>query len=395
MIRSLLAVLGSAVTCVPVAMAQCGGEFPGLSAAGLTLNGDASFDEEHGRLVLTTPTEGQASSAFANFRPEVANGFATTFTFRIENGSADGFSFIIQHEGPNALGGGGSSMGYSGISHALVIEFDTFSFGPPGEFPSTHVAIHTACSGGVSDTDDDAIAHVVLDGESMNIADGEPHSCTIEFRGNHFYISIDGVEILADVPFDFTNCDGNGETIVSGDGCAYIGFTGATGAATALQTITAWTFDDQPPCVPADLGSFIFDQSVVAGETVTFGFEALGSRPRTFFWILNGQPVEDGGPISGATTGTLTISPAGPEHHGQWDYGVFNECQGVSTGFFLTVEPVCAADYNGDGNLDPDDLADAIACYFTVDCGFDYNGDGNEDPDDLSDYIGVYFAGCP
>lgn len=58
--------------------------------------------------------------------------------------------------------------------------------------------------------------------------------------------------------------------------------------------------------------------------------------------------------------------------------------------------PVCAPDFNGDGNLDPDDLADYIACYFTMPpCPrADINGDSNIDPDDLSDYIAQYFGGC-
>ncbi|MBL8758166.1 MAG: OmpA family protein, partial [Phycisphaerae bacterium] len=49
-----------------------------------------------------------------------------------------------------------------------------------------------------------------------------------------------------------------------------------------------------------------------------------------------------------------------------------------------------------DGNLDPDDLADYIACFFdTPPCpAADLSGDGTIDPDDLSDYIGLFFVGC-
>ncbi len=56
----------------------------------------------------------------------------------------------------------------------------------------------------------------------------------------------------------------------------------------------------------------------------------------------------------------------------------------------------CAADINLDGALDPDDLADYIACYFAVGgCrSADVNGDGASDPDDLADYIAAYFGGC-
>ena len=56
----------------------------------------------------------------------------------------------------------------------------------------------------------------------------------------------------------------------------------------------------------------------------------------------------------------------------------------------------CSADFNGDGNLDPDDLSDYIACYFSVPAcpAANINGDGQIDPDDLSDYIALYFGGC-
>jgi len=57
----------------------------------------------------------------------------------------------------------------------------------------------------------------------------------------------------------------------------------------------------------------------------------------------------------------------------------------------------CAPDFNGDGNLDPDDLADYIGAFFSEPpgAGSDFNGDSLTDPDDLADYIGAFFAGCP
>ncbi|MGD9690163.1 MAG: hypothetical protein AB7K52_10970 [Phycisphaerales bacterium] len=56
----------------------------------------------------------------------------------------------------------------------------------------------------------------------------------------------------------------------------------------------------------------------------------------------------------------------------------------------------CLADFNMDGNVDPDDLGDYINCYFgDPPCGqADFNNDGNVDPDDLGDFINTYFAGC-
>ena len=59
--------------------------------------------------------------------------------------------------------------------------------------------------------------------------------------------------------------------------------------------------------------------------------------------------------------------------------------------------PACPADFNADGELDPDDLADFIGGYFSAPPieSTDFNDDGTVDPDDLADYIGAYFASCP
>jgi len=61
-----------------------------------------------------------------------------------------------------------------------------------------------------------------------------------------------------------------------------------------------------------------------------------------------------------------------------------------------TALPTCPADFNGDGTLDPDDLADYIGAYFAAPAGAgsDFNADGNTDPDDLADFIGAFFSGC-
>lgn len=60
-------------------------------------------------------------------------------------------------------------------------------------------------------------------------------------------------------------------------------------------------------------------------------------------------------------------------------------------------EMLCKVDFNGDGYLDPDDLADFISCYFAATpCEkADFNQDMNVDPDDLADFIAGYFQGCP
>jgi len=62
----------------------------------------------------------------------------------------------------------------------------------------------------------------------------------------------------------------------------------------------------------------------------------------------------------------------------------------------VVIVPSCPADFNGDGELNPDDLADYIGAFFAVPpaVNADFNGDGDVNPDDLADFIGAFFAGC-
>jgi len=64
---------------------------------------------------------------------------------------------------------------------------------------------------------------------------------------------------------------------------------------------------------------------------------------------------------------------------------------------FTVVEPpppACPADFDGSGVVDPDDLADFIAGFFSSppDPRTDVNADGTIDPDDLADFIATFFG---
>ncbi len=87
----------------------------------------------------------------------------------------------------------------------------------------------------------------------------------------------------------------------------------------------------------------------------------------------------------GVKSGTLTIASNDPDQ----------PVQVVALSGEVLVVTLCAADFNQDGVVDPDDLSDFVACFFTLPCsGADFNGDGAADPDDLSDFIGAFFTAC-
>jgi hypothetical protein len=68
-------------------------------------------------------------------------------------------------------------------------------------------------------------------------------------------------------------------------------------------------------------------QSVCLGGAAGFTIAASGAGNLTYRWSMNGQALTDGGAISGATTATLGISPAAPEHAGEYLCTVTDDCE--------------------------------------------------------------------
>jgi hypothetical protein len=132
---------------------------------------------------------------------------------------------------------------------------------------------------------------------------------------------------------------------------------------------------------------------------------AAGGNPRLAIYPTGDCPtgpnsalvcVNDGGCASSAVgAGADFAATAGQ----QYLIRVGAQNGGVGDGI-LTIQPAnpCPADFNGDGNRDPDDLADFITCFF-LDVQFpgfcpaaDFNADGFRNPDDLADFITIFFT---
>jgi hypothetical protein len=69
----------------------------------------------------------------------------------------------------------------------------------------------------------------------------------------------------------------------------------------------------------------------------------------------------------------------------------------VVTKSSCTNPPTCPADFDASGTVDPDDLADFIAAFFSTPPGpgADFDASGTVNPDDLADFIGAFFTPCP
>jgi hypothetical protein len=91
--------------------------------------------------------------------------------------------------------------------------------------------------------------------------------------------------------------------------------------------------------VNARLIATVADVSVIVGSPAVLHAEASGSGTLTYQWRRNGFPLSDGGPISGATTATLTIDPVAFTDAGSFDVVVTDDCGAApSNAATLSVE---------------------------------------------------------
>jgi hypothetical protein len=202
----------------------------------IILNGSSRLDDT--RLQLTDGGYLEAGSAYYAVPVDIRS-FVTDFSFQISNAGADGFTFVIQANGPNALGGPGSALGYgddgatSGIPNSVAIKFDVFDNAGEGN-DSTGLFLNGSRpltpsldlrSAGIDLSSGDTMqVHLSYDGAvlSMTITDGVTYTS---------YSTTFSVDIPGTV----------------GSSTAYVGFTGATGGETASQKIMNWVFNKPDP----------------------------------------------------------------------------------------------------------------------------------------------------
>jgi protocatechuate 3,4-dioxygenase beta subunit len=149
-------------------------------------------------------------------------------------------------------------------------------------------------------------------------------------------------------------------------------------------------------CTGATITQNPSSTSAAVGGTASFTANGAGSTPRTFRWYHNGTLVENNARISGANTGTITITGVTAADAGSWVCGSHNSCGSqLSTAATLQVTGLCPADLNGDHVVDGADLGALLAAWGTCSgCAADLNADGAVDGADLGALLAVWGA-CP
>lgn len=390
-IRSI--VLATAMSAGAAAFGQCGAVFQYADfndTSGLSLVGRTEAVDNVLRLTQSG-LDGAGAAWFTTTQAAVNAGFVTTFQFSINSGTADGFAFVLQGDSDTAVGGGGSDMGFGGIPRSIAIEFDTFVFGD--EFDGPHVSVQTLGADSNSAGDDASLAHATLPDW---ITDGGTYNVKIEYTPGILFVYLEGEPVLF-CPLDLNTLD-NGSALFADDGCAWAGFTGGAGGATANQDIVEWQFNDWSTVetcsglTPTRFEGPNFTPRT--GDRVVFYGGVEGPGPRTYNWRLNDVNIPEGGRILGAWSEVMIIDPFIPADAGLYSFASGNECGGFGIGS-INVQIYCPGDLNEDGLVDDADFVEFVPSYNALivpdaDKRCDWNGDGLVDDADFVLFVPYY-----
>lgn len=156
-------------------------------------------------LRLTPARRNQAGAVWFRDKQLVQSGFETTFQFQLTHGDllfhgTDGFAFVVQNSGPEALGGRGSAAGFGGIDptnprHAgipwmIAVFFDTCRNPEEGDPSSNFIAIRA--NGRPTETRWPAARLAFTPKLSVRLKDHKVHTARVVFQPPLLSVFLDG-----------------------------------------------------------------------------------------------------------------------------------------------------------------------------------------------------------
>lgn len=217
--------IAQAYTIAPVNASYIDYPQGGVAASGLALNGGSSVTG--GVLAITDGGTAEARSAWFS-QPVPVQSFTTDFTFQIANPNADGMTFAIQSQGPNAVGSDGAGLGYQGIAKSVAVKFDLYNDAGEG---SNSTGVYT---GGKAPTQ----PSVNLNSIGVNLHSGNTIHAHLVYDGTILTMTLTDTVTNGSVVETFPV---NIPALVGGN-TAYVGFTGGTGSQSAIQKVLSWTY---------------------------------------------------------------------------------------------------------------------------------------------------------
>lgn len=213
----------------------------------LEITGSAALTD--GTIRLTPAQREKAGAAWWPYKKNVRDGFQAIFEFQIsacgglEKG-ADGFAFVLQNDGPHALGGRGSAGGFAlgdgygnpdrpGIPESLAVFFDTFKNREVNDPSGNYIGIFTNGPAGRMSWPPPRLGFVKK--LPFHLKDGRVHSARIAYSPPLMSVFLDAEpKPVLTVPVDLT-------PVVDSTGSAYAGFTASTGDGYENHDIRRWS----------------------------------------------------------------------------------------------------------------------------------------------------------
>ena len=200
------------------------------NGAGWMANGGGTFN--NGVLTLTDGGGSETRSAFFGTQQYIG-AFEASFTYQAGGSkAADGVAFVLQNDprGATALGGGGGSLGVSGITPSAELELNLYN-------GSTQIRGYSFKTNGLTGASGANGNYTTLGNVSLNA--GNPVNFYLYYSQGMLSMMV--TDTVAATSFS-TNLNVGNLTAIAGGSFAYVGFTGASGGSTAVQTITDFTF---------------------------------------------------------------------------------------------------------------------------------------------------------
>lgn len=253
------------------------------STSGLTLLGTTA--QVSGAMRLTTVNNFNQTGLFwHNNRLPVANGFDTTFTFRITTPSAtaraEGMAFIIQDDalGTAAIGGSVWGIGYgvngsTGIRNSIAVELDTYQDTTLlGDTSANELSIHTRGALGNNENEQYSLGRNT---PSVLLSNGQVHTIRVVYAPGSLDVYVDNAATPAiHAAYDLAaggryvnNSVAPGLSLSTGTVLA--GFSATTGGANTLTEtveILSWSWASTPLTDPCFAGTFANNPLTIDGS---------------------------------------------------------------------------------------------------------------------------------
>ena len=270
------------------------------SATGLQLNGKSKVSTNF--LELTDGGDYEAGSAFWT-TPVNIQSFTTNFTFQLSSATADGFTFTIQNAGQTALGAYGGGLGYgadpnngptAAIGKSVAIKFDIYSNSGEGN-DSTGVFTN-----GASPTN----PAVSLTSSGIVLTSGDTIAAQLTYNGTTLTLNL--TDTVTNKTFTQAFTVNIPSTV--GANTAYVGFTGGTGGASAIQNIKTWTFSSSTTQIAADPVFSPLPGTYSSAQNVALSSATPGA---TIYYTVDGSTPTHSSSVYGApivvSSASLTI----------------------------------------------------------------------------------------